>query len=97
MVDLIEALGTWVEESILRRLQRASVFSAMADECTDITAVEELLVFCHWRKMALLLNPFFLVKYIRDKNLQVGNIVGMGFGGAATFPGKMTGVQARLR
>ena len=38
-----------------------------------------------------------LVKYIKDKSLQVGNIVGMGFDGAATFPGKKTGVQARLK
>ena len=41
-----EALGTWVDGSILKRLQRASVFSVMADECTDITAVEELSVLC---------------------------------------------------
>ena len=58
MVGFIEALGTWVKESILKWLQKASVFSVMADECTDITAEEELSVFCHWRKMALLLNAF---------------------------------------
>ena len=32
-----------------------------------------------------------LVKCIKDKNLQVGNIVGMGFDSAATFSGKKTG------
>ena len=32
-----------------------------------------------------------LVKCINDKNLQVGNIVGMGFDGAASFSGKETG------
>ena len=37
------------------------------------------------------------VKCIKDKNLQVGNIVEMGFDGAAIFPGKKTGVQARLK
>ena len=42
MVDSIEALGTWVKESILKRLQ----FSVMADECTDITSVEDMSVFC---------------------------------------------------
>ena len=50
MVDFIEALGTWVEESILKRLQKASFFSVMADECTNITTVEELSVFCHWEE-----------------------------------------------
>ena len=46
VVDLIGALGTQAEESILKRLQKATVFSVMADECTAITVVEELSVFC---------------------------------------------------
>ena len=43
MVVFIEALGTWVEESVLKRLQKASVFRVMADECTDIMAVGVIL------------------------------------------------------
>ena len=46
VVEFIEALGRWVEESILKRLQKTSVFSVMADECTDIMAMEELSAFC---------------------------------------------------
>ena len=46
--------GQWLtlskQESILKRLEKASVFSVKEDECTDITAVEELSVFCHWEK-----------------------------------------------
>ena len=38
-----------------------------------------------------------IVKCIEDKNLQVSNIVGMSFDGAATFSGKKTGVHARLK
>lgn len=45
VVDFIEALGTWVEESVLKRLQKAQFFSIMADECTDVTTVEELSIF----------------------------------------------------
>ena len=45
----IEALGTLVEQS-LKRIQMASVFSVMADECTDITVVKELSVFCRWEE-----------------------------------------------
>ena len=113
VVDFIQALGTWVEESTLKWLQKASVFSVMADECTDITAVEELSVFCHWEEDGTLVKYFLvivplkkadaerkylgLVKCIKDKHLQVGNIVGMGFNGAATSSGKKTGVQARLK
>ena len=76
----------------------------MADECTDITEVEELSVFCHWEEDGTPVECFLdivplkradaesiylaLVKCIKDKHLQVGNIVGMGFDGAASFSGK---------
>ena len=59
MVDFMEAFGTWVEESILERLQKASVFSVLADECTDITTVEELSVLCHWEEDGTLVECFF--------------------------------------
>ncbi len=38
-----------------------------------------------------------LVEFLKDKGLQVSNIVGMGFDGASTFSGKKTGVQARIK
>ena len=38
-----------------------------------------------------------IVTCLKDKNLQVGNIVGMGFDGASTFSGKKIGVQARIK
>ena len=110
VVDFIEALGTWVEESILKRLQEASCFSVMADECTDITTVEELSLFCCWEEKGTPIECFLeilplkkadaetiytaLVACLEGKNLQ---IVGMGFDGAATFSGKKTGVQARMK
>ena len=50
VVEFIESLGTWVEESILKRLQKAAMYSLMADECTDIANVEELSVFCRWEE-----------------------------------------------
>ena len=50
VVDFIEALGTRVEESILKRLEKSIFFSIMADECTDVTTIEELSVFCRWEE-----------------------------------------------
>ena len=50
VVEFIESLGTWVEESILKCLQKAAMYSLMADECTDIANVEELSVFCRWEE-----------------------------------------------
>ena len=37
----------------LKKGSKASVFSVMADECTDIMAVEELSVLCCWEDMAV--------------------------------------------
>ena len=50
VVDFIEALRTWVKELFLKKLQKSPVFSVMADECADITAVEKLSVFCRWEE-----------------------------------------------
>ena len=113
VVDFIEALGKWVEESVLNRLQKASYYSIMADKCTDITTVEELSIFCHWEENSSPVESFMelvpltkadaesistvVIKCLKEKNLQVGNIIGMGFDGAATFSGKESGVQARLK
>ena len=37
------------------------------------------------------------IECLKKKNLQVGRIVGLGFDGAATFSGRRTGVQARIK
>ena len=83
-----------------------SFYSVMADECTDIMAVEELSVFWCWEEDGTPVECFLdivplkkaeaesiylaLVKCIKDKHLQVCNIVGMGVDGAAIFSGKET-------
>ena len=42
VVEFMEALGTWVEEFLLKRLHQASCYSIMADECTDVATIEEV-------------------------------------------------------
>ena len=106
VVEFVQALGTWVEESIL---QQASHYSIMADECTDITTVEEMSVFCRWEEKGIPEEHFLeiihfrqanaesifsaLVECLKEKKLQINRIVGMDFDGASTFSGKKTGVQ----
>ena len=95
VVDFIEALGTWIEESTLNRLRKTTFFSVMADECTDISIFEELSVYCRWQEGGIPVESFLeivplekadaltiyttLVKCLKDKNLQVGNINWNGF------------------
>ena len=38
-----------------------------------------------------------LVEYCREKNIQLGRLIGMGFDEAAIFSGDKTGVQRRLK
>ena len=113
VVGFVEALGIWVEESLLKRLHNASNYSIMADECTDISTVEELSIFCRWVEDGVPVEHFLeiihlkradaetiyssLVDCLKLKNLQVKKIVGMGFDGANTFSGNRTGVQARVK
>ena len=113
VVEFVQALGTWVEESILKRLQQASHYSIMADECTDITTVEEMSVFCRWEEKGIPEEHFLeivhlrqanaesifsaLVECLKEKKLQINRIVGMDFDGASTFSGGKTGVQTRMK
>ena len=85
----------------------------MADECTDVTTIEELTICCRWVESDVLEERFIeilplkkanaesvysaLVEYCREKNIQLGSLIGMGFDGAATFSGDKTGVQRRLK
>ena len=111
--DFLEALGLWVEESLLTRLCKAPFYSMMADECTDIATIEELSVFFRWVEDGEPVEHFFdviplkkadaesiystLIDWFKQKGIPLNKLVGMGFDGAATFSGKKTGVQARLK
>ena len=86
-----------------------AAFSIMADECTDITTIEELAICCRWvesdvpeehfteilplKKVNAESIYYALVDYCREKNIQLGMLIGMGFDGAATFSGDKTGVE----
>ena len=111
VVEFIESLGTWVEESILKRLKKTSMYSLMADKCTDVSTVEELSVFCRWEEDCVPVECFLeiiplkkadaetiyssLIECLKRKNLQLG--IGLGFDGTATISGRRTGVQARIK
>ena len=112
IVEFVNALGTWVEESLLKWLHKAPFFSIMADECTDVTTIEELTICC-WVESGVPEEHFIeilplkkanaesiysvLVEYCREKNIQLGRLIGMGFDGAATYSVDKIKVQRRLK
>ena len=48
VVEFVNALGTWVEESLLERVHKAPSFSIISDDCSDVTTMEELTICCGW-------------------------------------------------
>ena len=46
VVEFLDAIGTWVEETLLKRFRQAPYYSIMADECTDVSTIEELSIYC---------------------------------------------------
>ena len=70
IVEFLEALGTWVEEALLKRLQQASYYSIMADECTDISTVEEMSVFCRWEENGIPEERFLEIIHLRQANAE---------------------------
>ena len=85
------------------------MFSIMADDCTDVTNIQELTICCCWVEHGVPEEHFIeilalkkanaesiysaLVKYYREMIIQLGRLIGMGFDGAATFSGDKTVVQ----
>ena len=113
VVEFVEAIGVWAEESLLKRLHQASNFSIMAGECTDMTTIEELSIFFRWVEDGIPLEHFLeiiplkatdattiyfaIINYFKDKQIHISKLVGMGFDGASTFSGKHNGVQSLLK
>ena len=58
VIGFIEAISTWVEESLLSRLQQAPYYALMADECTDVATLEEMSIFCRWVENGLPVEHF---------------------------------------
>ena len=82
-----------MEESPLKWLHKAPFFSIMADECTDVTTIEELTICCRRVESRVPEEHFIeilplkkanaesiysaLVEYCREKNIQLGRLIGM--------------------
>ena len=85
------------------RVSTQAAFSIMADECTDVTTIEELTICCHWVKSGVPEEHFIeilplkkvnaesiysaLVEDCTEKKIQLGRLIGMGFDRAATSSG----------
>ena len=85
----------------------------MTDECTDVTTVDGLSIFCRWVEDGVLVEHLLeivplksadatsiystLVEFLKEKNTQINKLVDMGFDGASTFSGKYRGFQNLMK
>ena len=88
-------------------------FSASWLMNANVTTIEVLTICCHWVESGVPEEHFIeilslkkanaesiyssLVEHCREKNIQLGRLIGMRIDGAATFSGEKTGVQRRLK
>ena len=103
VIGFIEAIGVWVEESLLSRLQQGPYYALMAEECTDVATLEEMSIFCRWVENGLPVEHFIdivplkstdaesiftaLIECLKQKGIKLAPLVGMGFDGAHPFLG----------
>ena len=104
VVESLDAIGTWVEEILLKRLRQVPFYSIMAGECTNVSTIEELSIYCGWIENGKATEHFIeivplknagaenlhfqLMDCFKKKNIPVSKLIGMGFDSAATFVGK---------
>ena len=69
VVEFVNGLGTWVEES-LKRLHKTPCFSIMADECTDVTTIEELTICCRWVESGVPKEHFIEILPLKKANAE---------------------------
>ena len=96
--DFSKSLGKNATTISFEKIQKAQFYS---HECTDITTIEELSIFCRWVESGVPVEHFLgivplkkadaatiystLHHFLAYKEIQLSKLIGMGFGGAATL------------
>ena len=113
VVEFVQALGKWVDESLMGHIRQCNFYSIMTNECTDVSTLEELSIYYRWVENGLPVEHFLdilpfkranaetitgaLIACLKNKQITLTRLIGMGFDGAVTFSGKKSGVQTRLK
>ena len=70
---------------LLKRLHKAPFFSIMADECTDVTTIEELTICCHWVESGVPEEHFIEILPLKKLMLKVSILHLWSTAGKRTF------------
>ncbi|XP_019212484.1 zinc finger MYM-type protein 1 isoform X2 [Oreochromis niloticus] len=111
--DIIAALGTYIRKEIQREIKEAEMYSILLDETSDVSHKEQVsFVVRYFHHMQIkerfievcnvdtttgqeLENTVFLL--MQKNGLEMKNMYGQGYDGAANMSGMYKGLQARIR
>ncbi|XP_072571113.1 mitochondrial tRNA methylthiotransferase CDK5RAP1 isoform X3 [Paramormyrops kingsleyae] len=111
--DIIAALGTYIRKEIQREIKEAEMYSILLDETSDVSHKEQVsFVVRYFHHMQIkerfievcnvdtttgqeLENTVFLL--LQKNGLEMKNMYGQGYDGAANMSGMYKGLQARIR
>ena len=110
---LITALGTYIRREIQREIQEAEMYSILLDETTDVTHKEQVLFvvrYLHQKQVKERLIKVCnidtttgqelentVVSLLQKNGLELKNMYGQGYDGAANMSGMYKGLKARIR
>ena len=111
--ELLSSISNHIEQGLLARLNASQYITIMADESTDVSCNEELCICARWLENGRPVEHFlsilpvhevnaealttYLLKFIRDKCIDIKKVRGLGFDGTNTMSGEKSGVQIRMR
>ena len=79
VVEFLDAIGTWVEETLLKRLCQAPYYSIMADECTDVSTIEELSIYCRWIENGEATEHYIEIVPLKNAGAEIFNFLALTF------------------
>lgn len=111
--EMIETIGTSLQEKIVSLVQEAGVFSVLMDETTDISHKEQVAICLRYVEEGEIVERLLtisetddvkgesltnlLLETLKKHQLDVGNIVGQGYDGGSNMMSARKGVQSRIR
>ncbi|XP_030214602.1 zinc finger MYM-type protein 1-like isoform X3 [Gadus morhua] len=111
--DLIKALSVYVKRIIQKEVTEASQFSILLDETTDVSHIEQVSFVVRYVHNMTIKERFVqlcdvasttgealenvVMKLLEQNNLNIQDVCGQGYDGAANMSGRYNGLQSRIQ
>lgn len=111
--EIIEVCQQLILHSLVKKINKCSCFSVLADETTDIANIEQLSLCVRYIDEGIVQETFLefvpvldvtgkgiatsIIESLKSAGIDITKMRGQGFDGAASMSGKFNGVQAHIR